>query len=65
VLVEVQVAPLRSAVHVQRAEFVEMLLHGKTFDDFPQLAQAADTMFDDLVWWARTLRAGRAASTAA
>jgi NAD(P)H-dependent FMN reductase len=64
VLVEVQSAPIRSAVHVQRAEFIEMLLHGKTFEDFPQLAQAAETMLDDLIWWARTLRAGRATGVA-
>jgi len=61
-LVEVQVAPIRSAVHVMRGEFVEMLMHGKTFDDFPHLAQAAELMLDDLTWWARTLRDGRARS---
>lgn len=61
ILVEVQIAPIRSAVHVMRGEFVEMLLHGKTFDDFPHLAQAADLMLDDLAWWTRTLRAGRVA----
>ncbi|HJT98471.1 MAG TPA: NAD(P)H-dependent oxidoreductase [Rhodanobacteraceae bacterium] len=58
-LVEVQVAPIRSAVHVMRAEFVEMLMHGKQMDDYPHLAQAAELMFDDLIWWAQTLRAGR------
>jgi len=58
-LIEVQVAPIRSAVHVMRAEFVEMLMHGKTFDDFPHLAQAAELMLDDLTWWTGTLRAGR------
>ena len=59
ILVEVQVAPIRSAVHVMRPEFIEMLMHGKTFDDFPHLAQAAELMLDDLTWWARTLKAGR------
>lgn len=59
ILVELQVAPLRSAVHVMRGEFIDMLLHGKSFADFPHLAQAAETMLDDLLWWARTLRAGR------
>lgn len=61
ILVEVQIAPIRSAVHVMRGEFIEMLLHGKTFEDFPHLAQAADLMLDDLIWWTRTLRAGRVA----
>ena len=42
-----------------RAEFIEMLMHGKTMEDFPHLAQAAELMLDDLIWWARTLRAGR------
>jgi NAD(P)H-dependent FMN reductase len=59
VLVELQVAPLRSAVHIVRAEFIELLMNSKTFDDFPHLEQAADVMLDDLIWWARTLRAGR------
>ena len=36
-----------------------VLMHGKSFADFPLLAQTAEAMLDDLVWWARTLRAGR------
>ena len=36
-----------------------MLMQGKTLADFPQLAQSADSMLDDLIWWGRTLRAGR------
>lgn len=58
-LVEVQVAPIRSAVHIMRTELVEMLMHGKQMDDYPHLAQAAELMLDDLIWWAQTLRAGR------
>jgi NAD(P)H-dependent FMN reductase len=59
ILVELQVAPLRNAVHIGRTEFVGMLMQGKTFADFPHLEQAAEAMLDDLVWWAKTLRAGR------
>jgi NAD(P)H-dependent FMN reductase len=59
-LVELQVAPLRSAVHIMRPEFMEMLAHGKTFADYPYLAQAAELMLDDLTWWARTLHVARA-----
>ena len=59
-LVELQVAPLRNAVHIfGRAEFIEILMNGKTFSDFPHLEQAAESMLDDLIWWATTLRAGR------
>jgi NAD(P)H-dependent FMN reductase len=60
-LVELQVAPLRSAVHIGREAFVAMLMHGKTFADFPQLDQAADAMLDELLWWADALHAKRAA----
>jgi len=60
-LVELQVAPLRNAVHIQRDDFMAMLLHGKTFADFPQLDKSADTMLGELVWWADALRAKRAA----
>ncbi len=59
VLVELQVAPLRLAVHLGREEFIGMLLNGKSFGDFPHLAQAAEAMLDELVWWAETLAAGR------
>jgi NAD(P)H-dependent FMN reductase len=62
ILVEVQVAPLRSAVHIGRPEFIEMLLHGKAFADYPHLEQAANVLLDDLMWWGRTLRAGRTGS---
>ena len=58
-LVELQVAPLRHAVHVSRDEYMGMVLHGKTFADFPSLEQTADAMLGDLLWWAETLRAGR------
>jgi NAD(P)H-dependent FMN reductase len=62
ILVEVQVAPLRSAVHIGRTEFIGMLLHGKQFSDFPDLEQTANAMLDDVIWWGRTLRAGRLAT---
>lgn len=52
-------APLRSAVHVLRSDFIDLLLHGKEFSDFPHLAQSAEIMIDDLLWWATTLRADR------
>ncbi|WP_394840326.1 NAD(P)H-dependent oxidoreductase [Pendulispora rubella] len=61
VLVELQMAPLRGAVHLSRDEFIGMLLNGKTFSDFRNLDQAAEVMLDELIWWAGALRAGRRA----
>lgn len=58
-LVELQVAPLRGAVHLSREQFVGMLLDGKTFADFPPLEQAGMAMLRELLWWAEALRAGR------
>jgi NAD(P)H-dependent FMN reductase len=64
-LVEMQVAPLRGAVHLGREQFVGMLLEGKTFADFPFLAQAGEAMLGELLWWAAALRAGRAGARVA
>ncbi|HSN24728.1 MAG TPA: hypothetical protein VLT45_00535 [Kofleriaceae bacterium] len=36
-----------------------MLLHGKSFADFPNPDQTANAMLDDLTWWGRALRAAR------
>jgi NAD(P)H-dependent FMN reductase len=58
-LIELQVAPVRAAVHLAREEFLGVLLHGKTLGDFPQLEQMAEVMLTELTWWAETLRAGR------
>jgi NAD(P)H-dependent FMN reductase len=59
--VELQMAPLRNAVHIGLMEFRGLLRGGKDFADFPYLGEAADVMLDDLVWWSRTLKAGRGA----
>ncbi|HET6336866.1 MAG TPA: NAD(P)H-dependent oxidoreductase [Polyangiales bacterium] len=61
VLAEMQVASLKHTVHIGYNEFVGMLMKGQTFADFPYLEDAAVKLVDDLVWWARTLRAGRSA----
>ncbi|HVZ72563.1 MAG TPA: NAD(P)H-dependent oxidoreductase [Polyangia bacterium] len=62
-LVELQVAPLRGAVHLSREQFVGMLLEGKTFADFPALDKSAEMMLTELVWWAEALRAARTKAT--
>jgi NAD(P)H-dependent FMN reductase len=59
VSIELQMAPVRNAVHIGGVEFIGMMQQGKTFDDFPHLAQAAAGLLDDIAWWARSLRAAR------
>lgn len=65
ILIEQQAAPLRNAVHIGLAEFLGMLQQGKDFADYPYLAQSADTALDDLIWWSKTLKAGRSSESAA
>ena len=60
ILVELQVAPLRKAVHIGLAEFLGIWQQGKTFADYPYLEQSAKLMLDDLFWWTNTQKAGRA-----
>jgi NAD(P)H-dependent FMN reductase len=60
--VELQMAPTRSGVHIGGADFVGLLMQGKTFADLPHLEQTATTLLDELVWWARALKRAREAT---
>ena len=60
VAVELQMAPVRNAVHIGMVEFLGIWQQGKTFADYPHLAQAATGMLDDLAWWTKALKAARA-----
>lgn len=59
ILAELQVASLKHAVHIGYSEFVGLLMQGKTLEEFPHLEQSAVRALDDLLWWTKTLRAGR------
>ncbi len=61
IAVELQMAPVRHAVHIGMVEFLGLWQQGKSFDDFPHLAQAATAMLDDIAWWAKALRTARQA----
>jgi NAD(P)H-dependent FMN reductase len=60
--VELQMAPTRSGVHIGGADFIGMLMQGKTFADMHHLEPSAATMLDELAWWAYALKAARAAT---
>lgn len=62
VAIELQMAPVRNAVHIGMTEFLGIWQQGKSFDDFPHLAQAAGALLDDVAWWARLLKTARGAS---
>ena len=62
VATELQMAPVRNAVHIGMVEFLGIWQQGKSFEDFPHLAQAASGMLDDIAWWAKALKGARAAA---
>lgn len=63
IAVELHMAPLRHAVHIMGViEFLGILQQGKSFDDFPHLAQAAKLLLDDMAWWATALKTARDSS---
>jgi NAD(P)H-dependent FMN reductase len=57
--VELQMAPTRTGVHIQGADFMALQKGEKTFDDLAYLPQNTTTMLDELVWWAKALKAAR------
>ncbi len=57
--IELEMAALRASVHIAGADFLGMLLHGKTFADSPHLEPAARAMLAELAWWTRALQIAR------
>jgi len=62
VSVELQMAPVRHAVHIGMVEFLGIWQQGKRFEDFPHLAPAANGLLDDIAWWAKALKTAREAA---
>ena len=62
VAIELQMAPVRHAVHIGMVEFLGIWQQGKSFEDFPHLAQAATGLLDDIAWWANALKTAREAA---
>ncbi len=58
---ELQMAPVRNAVHIGMVEFLGISQQGKSFGDFPYLEQTATAMLDELAWWAKALKVARGA----
>jgi NAD(P)H-dependent FMN reductase len=56
---ELQMAPVRNAVHIGIVEFLGIWQQGKSFEDFPHLEQAASALLDDMAWWAKALKTAR------
>jgi NAD(P)H-dependent FMN reductase len=59
ILGELQVADLKYVVSIGMLEYIGIAREGKSFADFPYLADSTKPMLDDLVWWANALREAR------
>lgn len=57
--VELQMAPLRSGVHIGGGDFMGLWRGGQTFEEMPHLMQSAEAMLDELTWWTKALKAAR------
>jgi NAD(P)H-dependent FMN reductase len=59
VCIELQLAPTRTGVHITLEPFLAAMKGEKKLADFDFLNQGAEQMLEELVWWTRTLKAGR------
>ena len=57
--VELQMTPIRSAVHILMPDFVAVLQQGKKLEELEHLNQSAQQTLDQLVWWTSALKAAR------
>ncbi|TIO07285.1 NADPH-dependent FMN reductase [Mesorhizobium sp.] len=59
--VELQMAPVKSAVHISWADFLAVRQGEKKLDEIEHLNQSATALINDIAWWARALKAARQA----
>lgn len=62
ILIGMEVAPLRKALHIGMEPFMAIRDRGAAFDDFPFIVDRTAIMLDELVWWTNALVAAREAS---
>ncbi|MDB5862609.1 MAG: NADPH-dependent reductase [Betaproteobacteria bacterium] len=59
VAAELQMVSVRNAVHIAASDFLGLWRGGKSFDDYPHLAESAVGMLEDLAWWTKALKIAR------
>ena len=57
--IELQMAPIRTAVHIQLPVYLAVVKEGKKLSDFDFLNLNAKDMLNQLSWWTNALRAAR------
>ena len=59
ICVELQMAPTRTGVHIQGADFMAALMQGKDIRELTYLEKNSKDMLDELHWWASALMVAR------
>ncbi|MER2533578.1 MAG: NAD(P)H-dependent oxidoreductase [Rhizobiaceae bacterium] len=59
IAIELQMAPVKNAVHITWGDFVQVMQQGRKLDEFEHLNQAAAATVEDVAWWAKVLKAAR------
>jgi NAD(P)H-dependent FMN reductase len=59
ICVELQMAPTRTGVHIQGADFMAALMQGKDIRELAYLEKNSKDMLDELHWWASALMVAR------
>jgi NAD(P)H-dependent FMN reductase len=59
--VELQMAPVKSAVHISWGDFLAVRQDEKKLEEIEHLNQAATALINDIVWWAKALKVARQA----
>ncbi len=57
--IELQMAPIRTAVHILLPTYLAVVKEGKKLNDFDFLNQNAKDMVDQLAWWTGALKTAR------
>lgn len=58
--IELQMAPIRTGVHIQGADFFGAWQQGEALEEMSHLQPSVKAMLDELIWWATALKTARA-----
>jgi NAD(P)H-dependent FMN reductase len=59
ICVELQMAPMRTSVHIGGADFMAVSRQGKKMEELTHLLPSVKDMLDQLAWWTSALKAAR------
>lgn len=59
IAVELQMAPVRTGVHIVWGDYAQVAGGEKTLSDFPHIVQSGNDMLKQFAWWTSALKAAR------